>query len=134
MQTTNEVPLPFSASSSRFEPIQPRALSRNDGKRVVVSVTTPGEHRKHRRAAGHAVAGPRSRAAGSKEQQASAGNLTRKKLLIKSFEEVREEREGHTAEKDVSATPLPHVNVPPLTPQLPFEEVMVKLVAVPVMV
>jgi hypothetical protein len=45
-----------------------------------------------------------------------------------------EERERHTAEKDVSVTPLPHVNVPPLTPQLPFEEVMVKLVAVPVMV
>jgi len=32
-----------------------------------------------------------------------------------------------TAEKLVSETPLPHANVPPLTPQLPFEEVMVKL-------
>lgn len=31
-----------------------------------------------------------------------------------------------TAVKVVDATPLPHANVPPLTPQLPFEEVMVK--------
>lgn len=32
-----------------------------------------------------------------------------------------------TAEKDVNATPLPHENDPLLTPQFPFEEVIVKL-------
>jgi len=36
-----------------------------------------------------------------------------------------------TAVKVVRETPLPHVNSPPLTPQLPFEEVMVKLSVVP---
>jgi len=36
-----------------------------------------------------------------------------------------------TAENDVSDTPLPHANVPPLTPQLPLDEVMVKLDVVP---
>jgi hypothetical protein len=39
-----------------------------------------------------------------------------------------------TAENDVSATPLPHANLPPLTPQLPFDEVIVKLLIVPVSV
>jgi len=36
-----------------------------------------------------------------------------------------------TAEKVVNETPLPHAKVPPLTPQFPLEEVMVKLEAVP---
>ena len=36
-----------------------------------------------------------------------------------------------TAEKLVRETPLPQASLPPLTPQLPFEEVMVKLLLVP---
>lgn len=36
-----------------------------------------------------------------------------------------------TAEKLVRETPLPHANDPPLTPQLPLDEVMVKLLVVP---
>lgn len=32
-----------------------------------------------------------------------------------------------TAVKEVAETPLPQVNFPPLTPQLPLDEVMVKL-------
>lgn len=32
-----------------------------------------------------------------------------------------------TAENDVNVTPVPHVNEPPLRPQLPLEEIMVKL-------
>jgi len=36
-----------------------------------------------------------------------------------------------TAEKPVRETPLPHANDPPLTPQLPLDEVMVKLEVVP---
>ncbi len=36
-----------------------------------------------------------------------------------------------TAEKVVKETPLPHEKVVPLTPQLPLEEVMVKLDVVP---
>lgn len=39
-----------------------------------------------------------------------------------------------TAENDVSDTPLPQLNVPPLTPQFPFEDVIVKLVNDPVSV
>jgi len=36
-----------------------------------------------------------------------------------------------TAEKVVDDTPLPHWNLPPLTPQLPLDDVMVKLLADP---
>ena len=36
-----------------------------------------------------------------------------------------------TAEKVVKETPLPHEKVVPLTPQLPLEDVMVKLDVVP---
>lgn len=39
-----------------------------------------------------------------------------------------------TAVKVVGATPLPQVSLSPLTPQSPFEEVMVKLEVVPVSV
>lgn len=43
-------------------------------------------------------------------------------------------RKSHTAENVVEVTLLPHANVPLLTPQLPFDEVMVKLELVPEMV
>lgn len=36
-----------------------------------------------------------------------------------------------TVENEVKDTPLPHVKAPPLTPQLPLEDVMVKLLPVP---
>jgi hypothetical protein len=36
-----------------------------------------------------------------------------------------------TAEKVVDDTPLPHSNIPPLTPQLPLDDVTVKLLADP---
>lgn len=39
-----------------------------------------------------------------------------------------------TAEKEVDATPVPQEKLPPETPQLPFEEVRVKLELVPVRV
>jgi hypothetical protein len=41
-------------------------------------------------------------------------------------EAIRRLPPDDTAVKVVDATPPPHANVPPLTPQLPFEEVMVK--------
>jgi len=37
----------------------------------------------------------------------------------------------HTAENWVSDTPLPQLNFPPFTPQLPFDDVIVKLEADP---
>jgi len=62
-------------------------------------------------------------------------------LGVPSLEKVVEPPEARsklppedTAEKVVWETPLPHEKVEPLTPQLPFEEVMVKLEAVPEMV
>lgn len=37
----------------------------------------------------------------------------------------------HTAEKEDKETPLPQVNAPLTTPQFPFEDVIVKLLAEP---
>lgn len=45
-----------------------------------------------------------------------------------------EEASPLTAEKLVGFTPLPQLKLPPLTPQFPFDEVIVKLEAVPVKV
>lgn len=50
-------------------------------------------------------------------------------IIYRNLNAVNADR--RTAEKDVAVTPLPHEKVVPLTPQLPLEDVMVKLDVVP---
>lgn len=50
-------------------------------------------------------------------------------IIYRNLNAVNADR--RTAEKDAAVTPLPHEKVVPLTPQLPLEDVMVKLDVVP---
>jgi len=71
-------------------------------------VAAASEHNENRRATGNTI---------TTEDEPSDG----KRMLLPDV----------TVEKAVYETPLPHANVSSLIPQLPFDEVMVKLEPIP---